>query len=61
MTAIIGIGLAIAVLVSLSAWALMALFNWIVPIFWVTAPHLTFWQALGVMILLSIIGSFFRK
>lgn len=39
----------------------MALWNWLVPIFWDSAPILTFWQAWGCMILLSIIGNFFRS
>lgn len=39
----------------------MALWNWLVPLFWTSAPILTFWQAWGCMILLSIIGNFFRS
>ena len=39
----------------------MLLWNWIAPLFWVTAPHLTFWQAWGVCILLSWVGSFFSN
>ena len=39
----------------------MLLWNWIVPLFWASAPILTFWQAWGVCILLSIIGNFFKK
>ena len=39
----------------------MLLWNWLAPLFWVSAPQLTFWQAWGVCILLSWIGSFFRN
>lgn len=39
----------------------MLLWNWLVPIFWSNAPILTFWQSFGIVVLLSIIGSFFRK
>lgn len=39
----------------------MLLWNWLAPLFWVTAPVLTFWQAWGVCILLSWICSFFKK
>lgn len=40
---------------------LMMLWNWLAPIFWATAPILTFWQAVGVCILINIIGSAFRN
>lgn len=42
-------------------WIFMLLWNWLMPLFWKTAPVLTFWQAWGVCILLSWIGSFFRN
>jgi len=42
-------------------WIFMMLWNWLAPLFWASAPILTFWQAWGVMILLSWIGSFFRN
>lgn len=42
-------------------WIFMMLWNWIAPLFWTTAPILTFWQAWGVCILLSWIGSFFSN
>lgn len=38
----------------------MLLWNEIVPLFWATAPILTFWQAVGVIILISIIGKAFK-
>lgn len=42
-------------------WIFMLLWNWLAPLFWAAAPQLTFWQAWGVCILLSWIGSFFRN
>lgn len=45
----------------LEALIVQFLWNWLVPIFWTTAPILTYWQAFGVCILLSIIGSAFRS
>jgi hypothetical protein len=51
----------LAVLSFLEAWVVQLLWNWIAPIFWQTAPILTYWQAFGCCILLSIIGSAFRS
>jgi hypothetical protein len=45
----------------LEAWVVQLLWNWLAPIFWTAAPILTYWQAFGVCILLSIIGSAFRS
>ena len=51
----------LAVLSFLEAWVVQLLWNWIAPIFWTTAPILTYWQAFGCSVLLSIIGSFFKS
>lgn len=51
----------LVVLSFLEALIVQFLWNWLVPIFWTTAPILTYWQAFGVCILLSIIGSAFRS
>jgi hypothetical protein len=45
----------------LEAWVVQLLWNWLAPIFWTAAPILTYWQAFGVCVLLSIIGSAFRS
>ena len=37
-------------------WVLMSLWNWLIPIFWVAAPILTYWQATGIVVLISIIS-----
>ena len=51
----------LVVLSFLEAWIVQLLWNWLAPIFWIAAPILTYWQAFGVCILLSIIGSIFRS
>lgn len=51
----------LVVLSFLEAWIVQLLWNWLAPIFWIAAPILTYWQAFGVCILLSIIGSVFRS
>ena len=45
----------------LEAWGLQLLWNWLAPLFWTSAPILTFWQAWGISVLLSIIGNKFRS
>lgn len=45
----------------LEAWGLQLLWNWLAPLFWKTAPILTYWQAFGCSVLLSIIGSAFKS
>ena len=45
----------------LEAWVVQFLWNWLAPIFWTAAPVLTYWQAFGCCVLLSIIGSAFRS
>lgn len=42
-------------------WIFMLLWNWLAPLFWKAAPQLTFWQAWGVMILLSWIANLFHN
>lgn len=51
----------LVILSFLEAWVVQLLWNWLASIFWATAPILTYWQAFGVCILLSIIGSVFRS
>ena len=38
----------------------MLLWNWLMPLFWNNAPILNFWEACGVYMLISWIGSLFR-
>ena len=45
----------------LGGWILMLLWNWLAPLFWASAPILTFWQAWGVSLILSLIGNKFRS
>lgn len=55
------IGVMLVALSFLEAWVVQLLWNWIAPIFWQAAPVLTYWQAFGCCVLLSIIGSAFRS
>lgn len=46
---------------ALGALILMYLWNWLAPLFWQTAPILTFWQTWGIVFLLSLIGNLLFK
>lgn len=48
-------------IIVLEPYLFMLLWNWIVPIFWVSAPILTYWQSLGLIILLNVLGNFFKN
>ena len=41
--------------VCFEAWIVMLLWNWIVPLLWIDAPLLTFWTAVGIDLLISIL------
>lgn len=45
----------------LFVWGGMELWNWLAPLFWKTAPILTYWQAFGIFILLAIIAAPFKN
>ena len=51
----------IAIALFLQAWLVQVLWNWLVPLFWTTAPILTYWQSFGCCLLLGIVGSKFRS
>lgn len=57
---IIGIIALVTVGVLVESWVLMTLVNWVLHLFGV-AFALTFKQALGVSLLLSLIGGFFKS
>jgi len=44
-------------LACLFGWVVMLLWNWLAPVFWLAAPHLTFWQGVGVGLVLEIVGT----
>lgn len=55
------IGLIISIgLGAFSAWMFEILWNWLMPLLF-HLPTLTFWQAWGIIALLSIIGGFFKS
>lgn len=45
---------------ALYAWAIQVLWNWIMPIIWTSAHILTYWEAVGVTLLLTLISGCFR-
>jgi len=59
--AVVVILLIIAAVLFFQAWIVQLLWNWLVPVFWTSAPILTYWQSFGCCILLGIIGGFFRS
>lgn len=40
---------------------LMALWNYIAPVFWASAPTLTFFQSICAILLINLIGSIVRS
>lgn len=49
------------ILGAFSGLIFMLLWNWLAPLFWTSAPHLSFLQAWGVMIVVNWIASLFRN
>jgi len=46
----------ILILVTFESWIFMLLWNWLVPLFWVSAPILNIYQSFGILLLINIIG-----
>jgi hypothetical protein len=40
---------------SIIPYIFMVLWNWLIPMFWASAPILNFWHALGIVILIKLI------
>jgi|CXWL01.1.fsa_nt_gi uncharacterized RDD family membrane protein YckC len=49
-------GLIVVAIVLVLSWPIQILWNWLSPLYWAGAPHLTWWQTLWSMALLKIIG-----
>ncbi len=47
--------------VCITPFLLMILWNWLIPIFWINAPILNFWQSFGIVILLGLIGQIISR
>lgn len=63
MTALIVVVLAvllISVCLTISGFLLMWAWNLVAPVFWPSAPHITFWMAVAINVILSAIGGAFR-
>lgn len=57
---IVFIGSLFAAVLAFSAWIFELLWNWVLPdLFHV--PMITFWQSVGIVLLLSFIGGVFKK
>lgn len=48
--------LILSLVILIFGYPFMLLWNWIAPIYWVNAPTLTFWQAVGSLLLLDILA-----
>ncbi len=46
--------LRVAIISAMLGGVFMLLWNWLIPIFWSSAPVLTFWQAWGLFILINL-------
>jgi len=55
------IGILIIAAFFLESYVLMLLWNWLAPLFWSTAPEITFWQCIGIILLINLIGSIIRS
>ena len=51
---ILALALAFGVL-CFNAWILMLLWNAVVPVLWTGAPHLSFWLAMGLILICNIL------
>ena len=56
--------IAIICIIALSfaeGYVLMLLWNWITPLFWKSSPVLTFWESMGIICPVNLIGSIIRR
>jgi hypothetical protein len=57
---IIALGLAFGIM-CFEGWILMLVWNALLPSLWAAAPILSFWQCVGIVFLLDLIGSLLFK
>ena len=56
------IGLMIVIgIAALEGLIISFLWNWLAPLFWVNAPILSIWQAFGILVLINILFSVFKR
>ena len=53
--------LALFLLLVFQGWIFSLLWNWIIPIFWTSAPILTIWDGVGITILFNIVYNLLHK
>ena len=51
----LGFLVVLALVCVIAAWPVMVLWNWLVPVLFVTVPVIDFWQALGISILCGLL------
>ena len=49
-----------AAIVALVAFVVMTLWNWLIPSIFINGPEITYWQALGIMVLSKILFGGFK-
>jgi len=47
--------LGFVLLAAFEGWIFSLLWNWLVPLFWTSAPILTIWQGFGILLLINLI------
>lgn len=53
--------LIIILLIILSGFLFMSLWNWLVPLFWVSCPILNIWESIGILYLIALIKGICKK
>lgn len=48
-------------LAALEGLIVSLLWNWLAPLFWTNAPVLSIWQAFGILVLINILFSVFKR
>ena len=52
---IITVLLVTVLIAAFEGWIFSLLWNWLVPLFWTSAPVLTIWQGFGILLLINLI------
>ena len=55
----LGAILLVVVYAIFEGWIFMLLWNWLVPMFWTTAPILSIWESVGILFLINLISKIF--
>ena len=55
----LGAILLVVVCAIFEGWIFMLLWNWLVPMFWTTAPVLSIWESVGILFLINLVSKLF--